>query len=514
MADLFHAGSATSSLNLDTGATVGVPDTGDLRRKYNFGDQVSELALAQDPFFRFVSKVAKKPTDDPLFKFTEKRPSWHKRYAYIAAVKNNAGAFVATSDFGAAKTVDSAISVRMISDFKSEGNVQEVFGNSSKKIVAGSSGTMPKFFLPGQIVKIPTAATAGGAVAGYMLMKVNTVTEYAIGASYNAAGNASNDATVTTTNNPEMVQLDGTVVRIPLTSDNAQFVTAPANFDQGLTDTFDKEIAGTLEQDRCYVIGNAFAEGSGYPETWKDQPFTTGNGNTQIWKTTCAMTNTARATALRYEQNEWARIWKEKLVEHKYDIEQSLLFGASSVSAGGSNTTQGAVDYILSNGNIFSWSTTKTADDFLDDMSNYLDPRYNSSVGTVFFCSTAVYNWLHKLGGYFKANMEISSNFSADLAVTGRKKVLGLDVTEISTPFGNMNLVRNIHLDGTDVSMLGINLKYCAYRPLVGNGVNRDTSIYVGVQTLENSGVDRRVDQILTEAGMEWSMAECHAIWK
>lgn len=50
MADLFHAGSATSSLNLDTGATVGVPDTGDLRRKYNFGDQVSELALAQDPF--------------------------------------------------------------------------------------------------------------------------------------------------------------------------------------------------------------------------------------------------------------------------------------------------------------------------------------------------------------------------------------------------------------------------------------------------------------------------------
>jgi len=25
--------------------------------------------------------------------------------------------------------------------------------------------------------------------------------------------------------------------------------------------------------------------------------------------------------------------------------------------------------------------------------------------------------------------------------------------------------------------------------------------------------VDRRVDQILTEAGMEWSMPEAHAIW-
>jgi len=41
------------------------------------------------------------------------------------------------------------------------------------------------------------------------------------------------------------------------------------------------------------------------------------------------------------------------------------------------------------------------------------------------------------------------------------------------------------------------------YRPLVGNGDNRDTAIYVGVQTLENSGVDKRVDLIQTEAGLE-----------
>ena len=54
----------------------------------------------------------------------------------------------------------------------------------------------------------------------------------------------------------------------------------------------------------------------------------------------------------------------------------------------------------------------------------------------------------------------------------------------------------------------------CAYRPLVGNGLNRDTAVYVGVQTLENSGVDRRVDLIQTEAGMEWRMPEAHAVWK
>ena len=223
------------------------------------------------------------------------------------------------------------------------------------------------------------------------------------------------------------------------------------------------------------------------------------------------MTNTARATVLKYEANEWARVWKEKLGEHKWDIEQSLLFGQQNDDY---YTTQGAVDYILNYGNSFSLDTaTKTSDDFLDDMSNYLDPRYNNSGATVFFCDTATYNWMHKLGGYFKNNLEVSSQFRSDIAMTGKKKVFGVDITTFSTPYGDMNVARNIHLDGTNVKMIGINMKYAHYRPLVGNGVNRDTSVYVGVQTLENSGIDRRVDLILTEAGAEFSMPECHAIW-
>jgi hypothetical protein len=233
---------------------------------------------------------------------------------------------------------------------------------------------------------------------------------------------------------------------------------------------------------------------------------------------------------LKYEGNEWARIWKEKLIEHKWDIEQSLLFGSQSSAY---RTTQGCVDWVLNNGNIFSLAVaTKSQDDFLDDLSNLLDPRYNNAKSSVFFCSTAVYNWLHKLSGYFSNNIgqiqpytggaatqtvaAIAAGKSvgtADMAIAGRKKVLGLDTTTISTVYGDINLVRNIHLDGTNVALLGVNMKNCAYRPLVGNGINRDTSIYVGVQTLENSGVDRRVDQILTEAGMEFSMPESHAIW-
>jgi hypothetical protein len=99
------------------------------------------------------------------------------------------------------------------------------------------------------------------------------------------------------------------------------------------------------------------------------------------------------------------------------------------------------------------------------------------------------------------------------MALSGKKKVFGVDISVISTPYGDMNVARNIHLDSSVIKILAVNMKYCKYRPLVGNGLNRDTAIYVGVQTLENSGVDRRVDLIQTEAGMEWSMPEAHAIW-
>jgi len=496
MADYISSLNPSSDLSVtDAGGFQGAStmDTGDLRRKFNFGDQVSELSVAQDPFFRFVSKVGKKPTDDSSFKFTEKRNSWHKRYVYLEAF----GAGFATALTTAADTQDAQGNTfygKFGTDFKNTGNLTNIYGASISYKV-GDANTKPSFLLPDQLIKVPVAdndnTSDGESVTDYQVVRITSVVD-----------------------NGNYVNVTGKVVKG--VSSGKYYMGVPASIEQAAsgTTTASEE---SLAPYKCYVVGSAHQEGSGYPETWKDQPYSTGYGYTQIWKTSMAMTNTARATVLKYEPNEWARVWKDKLVEHKYDIEQSLLFGTQYQDTTAGNQvqyTQGAVDFISNYGNTFSLATaTKTADDFLDDLSAYMDPRYNNSKATVFFVNTGVYNWLHKLGGYFSNNLNINSNFSADLAVTGRKKVLGLDATNITTPFGDMNVVRNIHLDGTNVKMLGVNMKYAKYRPLVGNGVNRDTSVYVGVQTLENSGVDRRVDLILTEAGMEWSMPECHAIW-
>ena len=488
---LYKAGSNIGTFDdfdRGTGSATTI-DTGDLRRKYDFGSRVSELSIAQDPFFRLVSKLAKKPTDDPQFKFTERRGSWSKRYAYLVAH----GSSFNTANSANANSQDVADDTwygQFATDYASEGNVTNILGQT-QKYQAGDTGTKPVFFMKDQLIRVPVASASNAghdkAVADYAVVKVTSVVD-----------------------SGEFVNITGKVVKGH--AEDQFYMGVPAGLDKANSDTkAATQSEEALAQYKCYVVGSVFDKGTGYPDSWKDQPFTTSYGMTQIWKTSMAMTNTDRATVLKYEGNEWARIWKEKLIEHKFDIEQSLLFGSQNSTY---RTTQGAVDWIVNNGNLFSWSTSKTADDFLTDMSALLDPRYGGSAGTVFFCSTAVYNWLHKLGGYFSGNLGISNQFRADLAVAGRKKVLGLDMTNIATAYGSMNVVRNIHLDGTNVAIMGVDLKNVAYRPLVGNGVNRDTSIYVGVQTLENSGVDRRVDQILTEAGMEFSMPEKHAIWK
>ena len=129
------------------GLSTGNPSTGDLRRKYNFGDRVSELSIAQDPFFRFLSKAAKKPTDDPTFKFTTKRPSWHKRYAYVTGWINSAdanisggeatGANLTSYDAGDVPTSmtagTSVVKLYMAADYKSEGNIQMFLDNQTMR---------------------------------------------------------------------------------------------------------------------------------------------------------------------------------------------------------------------------------------------------------------------------------------------------------------------------------------------------------------------------------------------
>jgi len=481
----------TESGAASTGSTL---STGDLRRRYNFGSMVSSLNIPQDPYFRFLSMLRKQATDDPQFKFTEERPSFHKRYAYVVGHSTDGSSYTTNDATVTATNIEQGDTwyVRMKTDYKSAGNIGSRFGQTGSKVDIGDTGTRPAFYFAGLLVKIPFGSDYQ-TPNDYIIGKVETVT------------NATSEA----------VELKLTITRTLKTATNneLQWLSATAPMDETYN-VANANIIANLESKKTYVAGNVFAKGSGYPDTWADNPYSTGYGLTQIWKTALGMDNTTRATVLKYQGNEWARIWANKLTEHKWDIETDLLFGAQYTDADGAQYTQGVVDYIVNYGTIFSLAhATKTADDFLDDMSQFVDPRYNSTNSMVFMCDTYTFNWLNKLAGYFNNNVQISPNFRADFSFKGTSNMLGVAVNKIATIYGDLNIVRNVHLDGTGVYILGVNLNNVKYRPLVGNGLNRDTSVYVGVQTLENSGVDKRVDLILTEAGAQYTMPETMAVW-
>ena len=523
-----------------TGLAGGNADgnTGELRRKYNFSERFTELAISQTPFFRLVQKIGNKPTDDPQFKFTEKRQSWFKRYGYVAGV--SAADPVADTTTGiqvadAEVTYGSDVCLHMCTDYKNAGNITNVSGQATNAFKTGAAGTSPQFYLPKQIIKVNMSGTDKGGldVTDYALFQVKSVVHGVLCMANDAGGSSTAgdflsavpSSPTSADNYKEVAAITGVwVKKAGGSAASSGELCSFVNDAFGLDDVYGKTIATELEPARSYIVGTSYEEGSGLlNKTWSDNPYSTGHGVTQIFRTEFGMTNTMRATVLKYEGNEWARVWRDKLIEHKWEIEQAALFSSkgswdANIDGTGNEkyySTQGAVDYVLNNGNIFGLThDTKTQDEFLDDMSQFLDPRYNNSNATLFFCDTSTYNWLHKMGGYFRNNIELSPNYNADFAITGRRKMLGLDITTISTVYGDMNVVRNIHLDGSGIKILACNMKYVKWRPLVGNGVNRDTSVYVGVQTLENTGIDKRMDMILTEGGFEWQMPEAHAIWK
>ena len=78
----------TDVYSVGTGGTNNAGTTIDqTRRVFNFGDRIAELSPQQSPFFVYLSRVGKKPTNDPVFKFLEQRHSWQRRHFQVNGVK-------------------------------------------------------------------------------------------------------------------------------------------------------------------------------------------------------------------------------------------------------------------------------------------------------------------------------------------------------------------------------------------------------------------------------------------
>ena len=288
-------------------------------------------------------------------------------------------------------------------------------------------------------------------------------------------------------------------------------------------------IDGSSTAVNCQVIGTAYAEGSGAPDVWS-QELDHDYGYTQIFKTACEMTNTARATVYRGYSDEWARLWNLKLREHKIDIERAMLFGQRA-SVGGVNYTEGIVGHIIAEGAAPTEDSTQlsysegaayhksitsgsmTYDNFLSDLEVVFDPARGGSSSKLALCSLPVISLFNKIG----TSSFVDDSFGGTEDNPGRymfersNGTFGHKIMKIETIHGDLSLVKEPLFRGLASTFMAlVDLDHVSYRPLVGNGVNRDTSITTNVQQADE---DLRKDMILTEAGLEISLPETHALF-
>ena len=85
--------------SISTGGSMQSSTINDSRRMFNFGERVAELAPEQSPFFTYLSKVAKKPTDDPVFKFLEQRHQWQRRNFQVKTEEISPTAYSSNADW-------------------------------------------------------------------------------------------------------------------------------------------------------------------------------------------------------------------------------------------------------------------------------------------------------------------------------------------------------------------------------------------------------------------------------
>ena len=443
---------ATYNQGIVNVGTPGEPASGyHTRRLFNFSDRVADLAPEESPFFVYLSKVAKVPTDDPQFRFLEDRTK------------------ISMTD-------------------------RSFLLNGSHSVpAAGSSLTY-------------TVDTSAGASVDFLIKGMVFAVEY-----------AENNAPETIIVRVESSPVDN--------GDTSSFV--------GKTISSVDGAEAPADNAKCTVIGTSFVEGSGSPDVFSEE-LTSDSGLTQIFKTACEMSNTARATRYRGYADEFQRIWNLKLREHKVDIERAMLFGQRA-STGGIQYSEGIAGHILANGTAvtgtsdlsyssgtpyYRSATTAqlTYDRILSDFEVVYDPARGGTDSKLALASLPVITFFNKLGADAFLNTSLVSGTSTAVNDVSNLRYnmektqgsFGHTVLQIETIHGTMNLVKEPLFRGFASGFLCmVDMDNVAYRPLVGNGVNRDTQIMTNVQSADE---DLRKDMILTEAGLEVSLPESHML--
>ena len=194
-------------------------------------------------------------------------------------------------------------------------------------------------------------------------------------------------------------------------------------------------------------------------------------------------------------------------LQYSEGIVGHILQNATAVASGSASYSSGN-PYMFSQA-----STAVTYDSLLSDFEVVFDPARGGNKSKLGLASRPVISYFNKLAGFSDVSMALAVDNSAryNFNAAQRDGAFGHSIMQVNTVHGDLSMIAEPMFRGIASGYLAlVDLDHVAYRPLVGNGLNRDTHIITNVQQADE---DLRKDMILTEAGLEITIPETHALY-
>ena len=279
------------------------------------------------------------------------------------------------------------------------------------------------------------------------------------------------------------------------------------------------------DNDKCYIVGNAQAEGSLSPEAWADDLSVVYN-STQIFKTPVQITGTLLQASLRGESKELARLRDQKSSEHKIQKERAFLFGSNpkGISGGFANledivdangmpirSTMGIIPALEQHGVASGYSQNVFASGDLADYASFVDAmekvfQYVPTAGLKrAFVGSGALGYFSKQGTSASAEgWAKQGGWGVDLSDM-KRDTLGFNYRTLETPHGVLQLIPTPALRGPyNKHMLVVtdeNLFHAQYRePKFEASIQPNDADYVKDQYFSDEGIG--VSQIESHALM------------
>ena len=257
--------------------------------------------------------------------------------------------------------------------------------------------------------------------------------------------------------------------------------------------------ASMNDGDGLFVIGTHHQEGASVPTAITYDPSVLTN-YTQIFRTSLDLTNTARATRLRTGSDLLER-QRETLELHGIEREMAYWWGTGVEDTSGAQperTTKGI--FTLLSTNVTDFADAVDIDTWETFLENAFEDGSNEKV---FMGGNRAITVINKAG-----------RIHGEIQMTPRSESFGMSMQTYITPYGTLQ-IRQHSLFSKNPTFQDwgfiIDPRYLIDRPLVGNGLNRDTNY---LENRQSNGDDATKDEWLSETGLELEHESVHAVAK